>query len=116
MSQDTLLGAFEELVLLALAHLGGQAYGMQVRREIERRSGREVAIGAVYATLERMQEKGFLASQMASGSGERRGRPRKFFSLQPTGLQALRHAQRLHEKMWKGIDAAVLDGESEASQ
>ena len=116
MSQNTLLGAFEELVLLAVAHLGGQAYGMQVRREIERRSGREVAIGAVYATLERMNEKGYLESKLAAAGEERRGRPRKFFSLQPPGLQALRQARRLHERMWNGVEVAILDGKGEAPQ
>lgn len=105
----TLLGAFEELVLLALTHLGGEAYGMQVRREIERRSGRSVAIGAVYATLERMLEKGFLEARLASN--DKSGRGRKHFVLRPAGLQALRQARRLHQRMWEGIDSAALEGE-----
>ncbi len=116
MKQDILLGAFEELVLLAVAHLGGQAYGMQVRREIERRSGREVAIGAVYATLDRMQQKGYLESQLLPAGKERRGRPRKFFSLQPPGVQVLRQARRLHDRMWSGVDMAALDGKGDAPQ
>ena len=113
-NQGSLLGAFEELVLLAGAHLGGRAYGMQVRREIERRTGRSVAIGAVYATLERMHDKGFLDSRLAAAGSQRRGRPRRYFSLQPPGLLALRNTHRLHRQMWEGLDAAGLKGEGEA--
>ncbi len=116
MSKHGLLGAFEELVLLAVAHLDDEAYGMKVRREIERRSGREVAIGAVYATLERMESKGFLSSRTVEGGSDRRGRPRKFFLLQPSGVRALLDARRLHDNMWDGLDAAALQRRQEASQ
>lgn len=113
-AEEPLLGAFEELVLLALAHLGGRAYGMQVRREIERRSGRSTAIGAVYSTLDRMEEKDYLASSMAETARERRGRARKYFALQPRGIRVLLRAQELHSQMWAELDTAALQAAVEA--
>ena len=81
MGKDGLLGSFEELVLLAVARGGEDAYGMTVRREIEERTGRDVAIGAVYATLDRLEAKGLLASEFRDGDASRRGRARRFFEL-----------------------------------
>ena len=74
MGRDGLLGAFEELVLLAVAHEGGDAYGMTVRREIERRGGRSVTIGAVYATLDRLTGKGYVGDSPGETGPARRGR------------------------------------------
>ncbi|HSR49702.1 MAG TPA: helix-turn-helix transcriptional regulator [Acidobacteriota bacterium] len=105
---EPLLGSFEELVLLAVAHLGGRAYGMQVRREIERRSGRSTTIGAVYSTLDRMEEKDYLASRMAETARERRGRARKYYALQPGGARVLLRAQELRRQMWGELDTAAL--------
>jgi DNA-binding PadR family transcriptional regulator len=67
------LGAFEQLVLAALVRLGDQAYGMAVRQEIAERTGRDVAIGAVYATLDRMEEKGLVVSRTGESTPERGG-------------------------------------------
>ncbi|HSR67189.1 MAG TPA: helix-turn-helix transcriptional regulator [Acidobacteriota bacterium] len=111
---EPLLGSFEELVLLAVAHLGGRAYGMQVRREIERRSGRSTAIGAVYATLDRMEDKSYLASCLAETAKERRGRARKYYALQPQGAQVLLRAQKLRRQMWGELDLAALRDTAEA--
>lgn len=111
MEQDGLLGSFEELVLLAVAHDGDHAYGMTVRREIEKRSGRSVSIGAVYATLERLTAKGLLASWTADASEKRRGRARRYYRLLPDGARALMSARTVHRQMWAGIDLGpVLQG------
>ena len=108
--QDPLLGAFEEQVLLAVVHCGDEAYGMTIRRELSRRSGREVAIGAVYATLERLQEKGYVATRRADPSAARRGRARKYFDLLPSGVEALTRTRDVHRRMWRGVDLRLLPG------
>jgi DNA-binding PadR family transcriptional regulator len=90
MASKDLLGSFEQLVMLALLHLGDRAYGMTVRREIERRSGRAIALGAVYATLDRLEEKGYVRSYSGDGGAERGGRARRFFRVQASGVKVLR--------------------------
>jgi PadR family transcriptional regulator PadR len=105
---DNLLGAFEELVLLAVVHLGADAYGMRVRREVEARTGRDVNIGAVYATLNRLETKDYLTSAEVSGPEARRGRPRRTFRLRPAGAAALREARHAARSMWEGVDPDAL--------
>lgn len=86
-----LLGSFEQLILLALARLGDDAYGMTVRREIAERTGREAALGAVYATLDRLERKGLIASHAGPSESTRGGRPKRFFKIQAQGRKSLRH-------------------------
>jgi PadR family transcriptional regulator PadR len=93
------LGEFEQIVLLAVARLAGDAYGMQIRREIEARTERAVTIGAVYATLDRLEAKGYLATHDEAASG----RARRFFVLTPTGVEALETARELQARMWSGL-------------
>lgn len=108
MGKDGLLGAFEELVLLAVARGDGRVYGMEVRREIEARTSRDVAIGAVYATLDRLESKGLLSSELGEGDEARGGRARRFFRLLPSGVEALAHARRVRDPMWEGVDLESL--------
>ncbi len=108
MGGNGLLGAFEEHVLLSVARGGGDAYGMTVRRDIEERTGRDVAIGAVYSTLDRLETKGLVVSRLGHGPPERRGRARRFFTLALAGAQALRTARELTDRMWEGLDPASL--------
>jgi len=103
MSKDSLLGTFEEQVLLAIVHAGENAYGMQIRRQIEERIGRSVAIGAVYSTLDRLETKGFASSWLADAEAVRRGRPRRFFKLEAAGAGALEAAREAHARMWRGV-------------
>jgi PadR family transcriptional regulator PadR len=98
------LGEFEQLVLLAVARLKGQGYGMSIRREIEARTGRDVSIGAVYATLDRLESKGYLTSSDGEALPVRGGRRRRHFALRPAGAQELRHSRRMFERMWADID------------
>jgi len=104
MAEQGLLGSFEELVLLAVAHNGESSYGMTVRREIEKRSGRAVTLGAVYATLERLTAKGYLELRTGDGGEARRGRAKRYYRLLPDGARALKRANRLHDQMWDGIN------------
>jgi PadR family transcriptional regulator PadR len=104
MSTNSLLGTFEEQVLLAVVHAGDDAYGMQIRRQIEERVERSVAIGAVYATLDRLETKGMLSSWLAHPEAVRRGRPRRYFKLESAGAEALREARAAHANMWQGVE------------
>src|SRR5688572_5924893 len=97
------MGEFEQLVLLALLRLDNDAYGMDVRVEIEERTGREVSYGAVYATLDRLQQKGWIAHRVGESTPERGGRARKYFRVLPAGREALRESQRALTVMWEGV-------------
>jgi DNA-binding PadR family transcriptional regulator len=97
-------GAFEQLVLLALLRLGPDAYGMTVRREIEARTGRAVALGAVYATLDRLERKGLVSSRDGGGAPpERAGRARRYFEVEPGGRRALEQALASVDRMRAGL-------------
>ncbi|HEX9886477.1 MAG TPA: helix-turn-helix transcriptional regulator [Longimicrobiales bacterium] len=114
MGRDGLLGAFEELVLLAVARGRGDAYGMTVRREIEENTGRDVTIGAVYSTLDRLETKGLVASSLGGADDDRSGRARRHFRIQPGGIEALARARETRSGLWEGIDLADLASDAEA--
>jgi len=97
------LGEFEQLVLLAVLRLDEQAYGVPIRQEIEKRAGREVTVGALYATLDRLEAKGYVRSRFGEPTAERGGRSRRYFRVQPDGLEALAHAKRAFDRMWEGV-------------
>ena len=103
MGRSGYLGELEQIVMLAVARLEQDAYGMSIRREIEDRTGRSVAIGAVYSTLERLQEKGYVRSVAPPGDTERDGRARRFFELTRGGIDALDASSRMQTRMWAGI-------------
>ena len=84
---------------------GAGAYGMAVRRELEEVAGREVAIGAVYATLDRLEAKGLAASERGEGGG---GSSRRVFSVTPRGARALVDSREMRERLWRGVDLVPL--------
>lgn len=100
---DDFLGSFEQFVLLALMRLQENAYGMTARREIEERTGRSVSLGAVYATLERMEKKGYIKSREADPTVERDGRAKRFYRVEPSGLAALQRSLKALERMRTGL-------------
>ena len=102
------LGEFEQVVLLAIAQLKGEAYGVPIVEEIERRTGRKVARAAVYMTLRRLEDKGYVSSRMSDPTPERGGKARRYAKLEPAGARALSEARRLAEQMWRGLDPASL--------
>lgn len=110
MSSDTSLGVFEEQVMLAVLHAREDAYGMNVRREIETRTDREVAIGAVYATLDRLEQKGLIASTRVAGDGG----SRRVFSATPAGTRALYETRTVRDRLWQGLDVRLLGAKSRA--
>ena len=100
----TLLGEFEVLVLLAVLHLGDAAYPPAVRAEIERRARRGVARGAVYVTLDRLEDKRLLSSALAPAGDDRTGRRRRFYRVSPKGLGALKRALDAVSRMRAGLE------------
>jgi DNA-binding PadR family transcriptional regulator len=100
------LGEFEHLVLLALLRLDDRAYGVSVRQEIEIRAKREVSIGAVYATLDRLEAKGYVASSMGEPTSERGGRSKRFFRVTSQGMSALNQTQSALQRMTEGLNFA----------
>jgi DNA-binding PadR family transcriptional regulator len=105
------LGEFEQIVLLAVLRLGDEAYGVPIRQEIEKRAGRKVTIGALYATLDRLESKGYLRSWFAEPTPIRGGRSKRYFQLLPAGEQALSNYKAMLDRMWRGIR---LKGEGHA--
>jgi DNA-binding PadR family transcriptional regulator len=99
------LGELEQLVLLALVRLEGDAYGVAVQREIARRAGRATSFGTVYTTLARLEEKGLVASRLGEPTPERGGRRKKYFRLTAAGARALRASLRALRTMARGLDA-----------
>ncbi len=97
------LGEFEHVVILALLRLGDQAYGVTVRQEIEGRIGREVSIGAVYATLDRLEAKGYVKSRFGDPTPERGGRSKRFYRVSSKGVAAVNRTHRALQSMTEGL-------------
>src|ERR671913_2444908 len=102
MAKGDFLGEFEIYVMLALSHLDPEAYGVTIRQEITLRTGREIAIGAVYATLSRLEEKGLVSHTLSEPLPVPGGRTRKHFVLTSSGARALDHATRMLARMMQG--------------
>ena len=98
------LGEFEHIIILALLRLEDRAYGVTVRQEIEFRTKREVSIGAVYATLDRLERKGYVKSRRGDPTPERGGRSKRFFRVTAKGLAAADRTHRAFESMLEGLD------------
>src|SRR5258707_1573155 len=98
------LGGFEYLVILGLLRLHEDAYGVTVRQEIEARTGREVSIGAVYATLDRLEAKGYVKSRLGDPTPQRGGRSNRFFRVTPNGIAEVSRSHRAIRKMSQGLD------------
>ncbi len=100
------LGEFEEFTLLAVCALKDQVYGVPVQRFVEEATRRRVSMGAVYAALSRLEDKGFVRSAMGEAMAQRGGKPRRLFSVTPLGLRTARELRRVREKIWDAIEAA----------
>lgn len=103
-SSDLILGDFEQLVLLALVRLGPDAYGATIRREIELRTGRDLAMSAVYVTVDRLEAKGLVRTRVGEPTSERGGRRRKHVTLQSAGRRAVAGAYRRFKAMVDGLE------------
>lgn len=97
-------GEFEVMVLLAILRLGEEAYGWTVARELEEVAGRSVSSGALYTTLNRLEQKGFLRARVGQGGEERGGRPRRYVTVTAEGAAAVRRSRVAMERLWAGLD------------
>jgi DNA-binding PadR family transcriptional regulator len=97
------LGTFEQAVLLAIVRLRDEAYGRGILREVQERLERDVAAGAIHATLERLEGKGLIRSRLGTGTTIRDGRARRFYRLEPAGVEALNNARAAVKNIWQGI-------------
>ena len=114
MAIATALGELEQLVLLAILRLETEAYGVSIARQLEREADRRLSRGALYTTLDRLELKGLVRWKLEPGGAERRGLPRRVYTVTPRGLATLRATQRVLQRMWRGLDA-FLKGASSGS-
>lgn len=108
MAKGDHLGEFEQLMLLAILRLNDNAYGVTIRREIESRAQRTVASGAIYATLERMIEKGYISGREGEPEPTRGGRPKTFYRIEAPGLAALSLWDETQRRMRHGLNLAQV--------
>lgn len=108
MPKGKFLAEFEIYVMLALARLGDGAYGVAIRREIKERTGRPTSIGAVYATLGRLGDKGLVDHRVSEPLPEPGGRSRKYYRLTRAGEAALEHSTRMLGRMMDGVELEPL--------
>lgn len=98
------LGEFETLVLMAVLRLDGDAYGMRIHQELEDRGGRLCSYGALYTTLDRLEQKGYVSSSVGEPTPERGGRAKKYFKIDSAGKAALRQSYEATRRMAQGIE------------
>ena len=103
MSARDYLGEYELMVLLAVLDLGDEAYGVPIARALETNRGGEVAIGRVYAVLDKLEGKGFVRSTLGDPTPERGGRAKRYFRVTETGVQGIRETREVLEKMWRRL-------------
>jgi DNA-binding PadR family transcriptional regulator len=103
------LGEFEEIVLLTIAILYKEAYGVAIKEEIESRVGRSVSMGALHAALVRLEDKGYIRSYEGEITEERAGRPRRYFQMTALGKKAMEHSRQTRERLWNAIPKISLD-------
>jgi DNA-binding PadR family transcriptional regulator len=108
MAKGVLLGEFEQLMLLAILRLGDNAYGVSIRREIEVCARRAVASGAIYATLERMLDKGYISGKEGEPEPTRGGRPKVYYHVEAPGLAALSAWDETQRRMRHGLNLAQV--------
>lgn len=103
MRTGTHLSDFELIVMLVLLRLGDEAYGVPIAREIEEQMGREVKLGSVYAALERLEGKGFVASELGEPTQERGGRAKRYFHVTRQGMREVRKTRQVLTRLWQSV-------------
>ncbi len=101
------IGEFEELVLLTIASLGDQAYGVAIKEDIELRTSRRISIGALHSTITRLEEKALIKSWLGDPTQERGGRRKRFFEITHTGKVSLHHVKEMRDELWKRSKVAL---------
>ncbi len=103
MSKRGFLGEFELMVMLVLLHLGDQAYGVSVSRELEKQRGREVSLGSIYAALDRLEQKGLISSSLGDPTPDRGGKAKRYFRVTREGLRKVHETRRVLSVLWRGL-------------
>ena len=98
------LGEFEQLLLLTVLRLGSEAYGADIARDLDERADRSVSRGALYTSLDRLEDKGLVRWKAASGTLARNGLPRRVYAVTPAGVAALRASRDTLQRMWRGLE------------
>ncbi|MBX2842626.1 MAG: PadR family transcriptional regulator [Flammeovirgaceae bacterium] len=98
--KGTHLGEFEEMILLIVGILKGEAYGISILKEIEEHAGRRVTVSTIHTALYRLEDKGFVESFIGGSSKSRGGRSKRLYKISAEGTAALEHAKELREKLW----------------
>ena len=103
------LGEFEEIVILTIAVLYKEAYGVAIKEEIEKRLSRKVSMGAMHSALVRMEDKGYIKSFQGEETEERLGRPRRYYQITALGKRAMEYTKNTRNDLWKAIPKIALD-------
>jgi PadR family transcriptional regulator PadR len=103
------LGEFEEIVMLTVAVLYKEAYGVAIKQEIEARLSRNVSMGAMHSALVRLEDKGYLKSFAGEETEERMGRPRRYYQITALGKRAMEYTRNTRNDLWKAIPKVALD-------
>lgn len=109
MGNTKALGEFEHLLLLAIVRQGNGISGAEVSGELASKTGRHPARGTMYVTLDRLERKGYLSSEMGDPTAERGGKAKRLYSLTPTGLEALKRSGQALQAMWQGYESLLED-------
>jgi DNA-binding PadR family transcriptional regulator len=110
MTGRSYLGEFELMILLAVIHLGDEAYGVPISRELEAHRGRDVSVGSVYAALERLEGKGLVASTLGDPTPERGGKAKRYFRVTREGMRLVHDTRRVLKKMWRTLPELKGEG------
>ncbi|MEQ9301971.1 MAG: helix-turn-helix transcriptional regulator [Cyclobacteriaceae bacterium] len=103
------LGEFEEIVMLTIGVLNDNAYGLAIKKEIEERTSRSVSMGALHTALYRLEDKGFLTSELGEATKVRGGKPKRFFKVTIFGQKNLQQAMEDRQQLWKDIPSGVFE-------
>jgi PadR family transcriptional regulator, regulatory protein PadR len=109
MREHSYLGEFELMILLTIMRLGDDVYGVPLSKELSALRGRDVALGSVYAALDRLELKGLVASSLGEPTPERGGRAKRYFRVTKQGLRAVQETRRVLSKLWKTLPSAGKD-------
>lgn len=109
MDDRSYLGEFELMLLLTVIHLGDEAYGVPISRELERHRRRGVSVGSVYAALERLEGKGLVVSSLGDPTPERGGKAKRYFRITKEGLRQVRQTRRVLTRLWQTIPELKFD-------
>jgi PadR family transcriptional regulator, regulatory protein PadR len=109
MAERGYLGEFELMILLAVINLGDDAYGVPISRELEAQRGRDVSVGSVYAALDRLENKGLVASSLGDPTPERGGKAKRYFRVTKEGLRQVHETRRVLSKLWQALPELKLE-------